>query len=173
MTYPKPSPTHDDDDADEASSLLTIITASPAPSLGQNGVSATKKKNGGVLMQAMIATSCFFLSTITVIYSGGSGSSNTNRTDGTSEALLLGQNQAASMVYDPTQDFCFEDKANLGKYCWGRGNEFPCGHWKGVSGQGSGYCGPYCDDVPFLHVYTDFQRFYLNSLGSADLLRGC
>ena len=45
MTYQKQTQTHDDDNADEASSLLAIVTASPTPSfsLGQEGMPATKK----------------------------------------------------------------------------------------------------------------------------------
>ena len=81
MTYQKPTPNYDnaDADADEASSLLTIVTASRAPSfsLGQGGgVPATKKKNG-VPMRTMIATTCFFLGTLAVIYGRSNSSSST------------------------------------------------------------------------------------------------
>ena len=93
---------------------------------------ATKKKDGVPTMRVMIATACFLLATLAVLYSDGSGSPG-----------------VALMVYDPIQDYCFEDKANLGKYCWGRINEFPYGHWKGVNDRGSGDCGEYC--YSFIH----------------------
>ena len=95
MTNQKPTKTHDD----EASLLLTSVTASPAPSfsLGQDGV-ATKKKNGGVPRRMMIVTTvCVFLGTLAVLYGGRGGRSHI-RSDGTLEALLLGHN------YDPNSD---------------------------------------------------------------------
>ena len=72
------------DNVDEASSLLSVVIASPAPSSSsrQDTVATTKKKNGGVPMRTrtMIVTTCFLLGTIAAVYYGGSGSSNTNRT---------------------------------------------------------------------------------------------
>jgi len=93
MTYHNPTHTHDNDTAEEASSLLTIVTASPDPSLslGQEGgdVPAIKKKNGGVPMRLMIATTtCILLGTLAVLY-GGRSSSHTS-SGGISVDLLLG-----------------------------------------------------------------------------------
>ena len=104
---------------------------------------ATKKKKIGVPMRAMIATLCFLLGTLAVLYSGGRGRSNTNRTGGTVEALLLGQNQDAPVVYDPIQDFCFKDNANANKYCWYTHDYFPFGNWVGWDAA-YGQCGDKC-----------------------------
>ena len=125
-----------DDNADEASLLLLTVAG---------GVSATKKTHG-VSMRAMIAT-CFVLlvlGTLAVLYSGGSGSGNTNRTDGSSEALLLDHNQAAPYVYDPKRYYCNTDTDNPGKYCWFPTDKLPCGNWKGEDGHGYNDCGPLC-----------------------------
>ena len=73
MTNQKPTKTYND----EASLLLTSVTASPVPSFsfGQGvGVPATKKKKNVPTMRAMIVTTCFLLGTLAVIY-GGSHSS--------------------------------------------------------------------------------------------------
>ena len=155
MTYQKPA--HNDDNADEASSLLTIVTAAPAPSfsLGQDGEAKQKKKNGVPTMRAMIATTCFFLGTLAVIYSGR-GSSTNNPTEGTLEAFLPGPNYdpygnpgialAPPAVYDPSGDFCFGDNPNDNKYCWFPTDRFPypAGQWGGNSDRGAGDCGPLC-----------------------------
>ena len=104
MTYPnaiqKQDDDDDDDNVDEASSLLTIATAAPSFSFGQDGgeVPTTKKKKNGVPLRLMIATVCFLLGTLAVLYSGGRGSSRHNNTHlpgGTSETLLLRHSQAA------------------------------------------------------------------------------
>ena len=111
MTYPNAIQKQDDDDddddnVDEASSLLTIATAAPSFSFGQDGgeVPTTKKKNDGVPLRLMIATVCFLLGTLAMIYGGGRGSSsssnNTHLTGGISEALLLRHNQAAGIYMD-------------------------------------------------------------------------
>ena len=127
------SQTHNDDNVDEASSLLTIVPVSSAPSfsLSQNGVAS--KKNGAPMMRAVIATTCFLLGTLAVLFSGGSGSSSSNTASSgvLSVALLLGQNQAAS-VYDPSHDWCFTDHDNPGKLCWYPIHRYPCGSWGGV-----------------------------------------
>ena len=145
MTYQKL--THDDDNVDEASSLLTIVTVSPAPSfsLSQNGVAS--KKNGAPMMRAVIATTCFLLGTLAVLFSGGSGSSSSNTASSgvLSVALLLGQNQAAS-VYDPSHDWCFKDNDNDGKYCWFPTHNYPCGNWGGWDAAYDN-CGPKCTTV--------------------------
>ena len=85
---------------------------------------------------------CVVLGTLAVMISGSRGS-NSNRSstassdDISSAALLRG--------YDPSQDFCFKDNDNDGKYCWyptdGLG---PCGNWKGEGGHGSNDCGQKC-----------------------------
>ena len=106
MTYHIPTHTHDNDTAEEAAPLLTLVPASPAPALsfgqheGGDVAPATKKKNGGVPRRLMIATSCILLVTLAVLYGGRgrSSSNNIHRTDGTSEALLLGHTQAALEV---------------------------------------------------------------------------
>ena len=108
MTYQTTSANNDN--AEEASSLLTIVTASPDPS------SAIKKKNGGFPMRLMIATACFFLGTLTVVIYRGRGRSHTS-SGGISADLLLGQNQDEE--YAPGgYDKCYRDKDNPGKYCW-------------------------------------------------------
>ena len=141
MTYQKPNQTHDDDNADanEASSLLLPVAGGAG-----GGVPTIKKKNGGP-MRAMIATCCL-LGTLAVIY-GGRGSS---RSGGLSAALFLGHNQAAPVVYDPSQDFCFADNDNADKYCWYPTDNFPVGNWAGVTcagGHGCAQCGPQCTSV--------------------------
>ena len=133
MTYQKL--THNDDNADEASSLFLAVAG--------GGVPATKKKKNGVPMRAMIAT-CFLLGTLAVLYYGR-GRSNTNHTDGTSKALLLGQNQAAP-VYNPDHDFCFADTDNPGKYCWFCFDNLPVGNWKGEGGHVYNDCGDMCTE---------------------------
>ena len=146
MTYQKPSQHYDDNaDANESSSLfLTVADASPPSSAFGHDGEATTKKNG-VPVRAMIATTCFVLGTLAVLYYGGS--SNTHRTDGTSEALLLGQNQAAPALYGENKDYCFADNDNPGKYCWYPTDNFPVGNWAGVGGHGDDNCGPQCTDV--------------------------
>ena len=154
MTSQKLTPNYDN--ADEASSLLTIATASPAPSfsLRPDGV-ATTKKNGVPTMRAMIATACFLLGTLAVLYSGGRGSNrhnNTHLTGGISAALVLGQNQAASVydpckpaLYAPATDICFADKDNAGKYCWYTDDHsLPYGNWKVDGKHGNNNCGEQC-----------------------------
>jgi len=158
MTYPNATPPkhNDDDNFDEASSLLTIATAAPTSSVsfGQEGMPAKKKKkNGGAPMRAMIATTCFFLGILAVIYGGsGSSSNNTHRTDGTTEALLLGQNQAAleyPSYYDPSTDFCFWD-ADANILCWippfKNCSPYPRRQWRDISDRalGVGNCGDRC-----------------------------
>ena len=108
MTYQNPTHTHDNDTAEEAAPLLTLVPASPAPALsfghegGGDVAPATKKKNdGGVSIRTLIVTTCILLGTLAVVLSGGRGrrsSNNIHRTDGTSEALLLGRTQAALEV---------------------------------------------------------------------------
>ena len=153
MTYQNLTEKHDDN-ADEASPLLL-----------------TKKKHG-VSMRAMIATTCFFLGSLAVIYYGrgssssSSSSNNTNRHDGTSAALLLDHNQAATQVYDPSQDDCYADADNAGKYCYFPCREYnivnnhyvlnnkcpvtvceyavPCGNWNRVTDAEDDNCGIPC-----------------------------
>ena len=134
MTYQTPTQTHDYDTAEEASSLLTSVTGS-------------KKKNGVPTIQAMIGT-CLLLGTISVIYYGGSDSSNStfHHAADTSEAFLLRHNQAAPGVYDPKQDFCFKDTDNAGKYCWYPEDKSPYGNWVGDGGHGYSDCGLKCTD---------------------------
>ena len=108
MTYHIPTHTHDNDTAEEAAPLLTLVPASPAPALsfgqhegGGDGAPATKKNDGGVSIRTLIVTTCILLGTLAVVLSGGRGrrsSNNIHRTDGTSEALLLGHTQAALEV---------------------------------------------------------------------------
>ena len=158
MTYQNPTLHYEDNaDADESSSLfLTVADASPPSSLRQDGVAATKKKNGVPTMRTMIAT-CFLLVTIAVLYYGrgsSSRSSNTHRTDGTSAALLLGHNQAALVYYDPyydpSQDYCFMEQYGDGKYCWYPTEDYisPVGTWTAVTGRGFDSCGPECPAPP-------------------------
>ena len=78
MTYQQRTQTHNDDDTvEEASSLLTSVTASPAParsfSFGQGGggVPATQKKNG-----VSMRTTSVLLGTLAVIYGGRDSSSH-------------------------------------------------------------------------------------------------
>ena len=147
MTYQQPNPNYDNAVADEASSLLTVVTASPASS-------STKKKIGVPMMRAVIAT-WFLLGTLAVIYDGGSSSSNVNGTDGTSEALLLGHNQAALEVYEPyydpdNGDYCFfQLYARYDNYCWYPSRIFPVGNWKDVTtDRPYDSCGPVCPAPP-------------------------
>ena len=132
MTYQTPTQTHDVDNIDEASSLLTIMTASPAPSsaVRQDGVASTKKENDGVPMRTMIVTTCFVLGTIAVIY-GGSGSSSNN----------------GDVLYDSSTDYCFKS-TTVDQYCWYPTDRFPKGPWKGVSGVGDNHCGLMCNQFP-------------------------
>ena len=58
-------------------------------------------------------------------------------------------------VYDPTQDFCFTDNENPGKYCWYPDN-FPVGNWKGVNGRGVNDCGSKCTKVYMFDPNRDF-----------------
>ena len=148
MTYQKSTQHYDDNaDADESSSLfLTVATASPSFSLGHDGEATTKKN--GVPVRAMIATCIFLLGTLVVLYSGGSGSSN--RTAGTSEALLLGHTQAAP-YYEEKKDYCFKDNDNVNTYCWYPTDIIPFGNWAGVLGHGDGNCGPQCP-TSTLHI---------------------
>ena len=107
MTYQKTFPNNDN--AEEASSLLTIVTASPAPALafgqheGGDVAPATKKKNGGVPRRLMIATSCILLVTLAVLYGGrGRSSSSHTRSGGSIAAdLLRGHTQAPEELYAP------------------------------------------------------------------------
>ena len=146
VTYQKQTQTHDDDNVDEASSLLTIATAAPSSSssssLRQDGV-ATTKKNGVPTMRAVIAT-CILLGTLAVIYSGCRSSS---RSGGLSAALFFGYNQAAPVVYDPSQDFCFADDDNDDKYCWYPDDRLPSGNWYSVTDRGYNDCGSMCTSV--------------------------
>ena len=151
MTYQKPIPNYDNNaDADAASSLiLTIVTASPAPSfsLGQEGgAPATQKKNGVPTMRAMIVTTCFLLGTLAVIY-GGRGSSSSHTRSGDLAAELLRKADDTSYNYDPTSDFCFTDTDTAGKYCWYPTDNRPCGNWKGEGGHGYNDCGRKCTRV--------------------------
>ena len=90
MTNQKPTKTYDD----EASLLLTSVTAAPAPSFsfGQGGggrVPATKKMNVPT-MRAMIVTFCFLLGTLAMIYSGSrGGSSNISSTANTGTVAVV------------------------------------------------------------------------------------
>ena len=155
MTYQKTSPNNDN--AEEESSLLTIVTASPDPSLsfGQEGgdVPATKKKNGGVPMRLMIATTCILLGTLAVLY-GGRSSSHT-RSGGLAADLLRSQNQAPELYAPGGYDKCYRDKDNPGKYCWhdsrfmgGCGScwPFPMEQWEiDPNPHGNNNCGQLCD----------------------------
>ena len=177
MTYQTTTQTHDCDTVEEASSLLTSVTGSPAPSFpfgqgggGGGGVSARKKKNRVPSTRALIVT-CLLLGTVAVIYYGGSGSSNTNfqRADDTSEALLLRHNQAAP-VYDPSQAFCFKDRDNDDKYCWYSTDNFPVGNWEGFTcagGHGCAQCGPKCTSV-----YPSGQTSGLAPDGKTSVISG-
>ena len=162
MTYQKLNPNYDnadadaDADADESSLLvLTAVDVSPSFSLGQDGVAT--KKNHGVRMIVVVAI-CFLLGTMAVIHQGSSNS----RAVGSSDALLLRQNQAApvfnpsqgtyylaptSELYAPnTSNVCFKDKDNAGKYCWytQKGSE-PYGNWEvDPNPHGNNNCGPMC-----------------------------
>ena len=169
MTYQKQNQTHDDDNVDEASSLLTIVTASPSsPSclFGPGGGVPARRKKNSIPIRAVIAT-CGLLGTLVVMCSGGSGSRSNASSDGTSEALLLGQNQAALevyepypdlpgsnydpcwapwCVYDPSTDYCFKDihtGAPKNLYCWYPIDRFPYprGQWRRIGGPGA------CDDI--------------------------
>ena len=143
MTYQQPSPTHDDDnDADEASSLLLTVA-------GGGGEAPSTKKKHGLPMRAVVAT-CVLLGTLAVLSSplrrGSNRHNDTHLTGGIAAALFLDNNQAATPVYDPTQDFCFADTDNPGKYCWYFKDCLPVGNWKGEDGHGSGNCGKQCTE---------------------------
>ena len=58
--------------------------------------------------------------------------------------LLLGNNPAAPVVYNPKQHYCYTDKDNAGKYCWYLEDKLPYGNWKGEGGHGYNDCGPEC-----------------------------
>ena len=49
-------------------------------------------------------------------------------------------------VFDPSQDFCFKDTDNAGKYCWYPEIKFPVGNWK-AGARGYNDCGPQCTSV--------------------------
>ena len=164
MTYHIPTHTHDNDTAEEAAPLLTLVPASPAPALsfgqhegGGDGAPATKKNDGGVSIRTLIVTTCILLGTLAVVLSGGRGrrsSNNIHRTDGTSEALLLGHTQAALEVYepyyDPSQNYCFSEQYGFGRYCWypTAGYTYPTGTWNAVTDRGYDSCGPVCPAPP-------------------------
>ena len=59
-------------------------------------------------------------------------------------------------MYDPTQDFCYTDRDNHGKYCWYFRDSFPVGHWEGVTGRGYNDCGPKCTKVYTFDPTRDF-----------------
>ena len=100
---------------------------------------ATKKKKIGVPVRAMVATACFLLGTLAVLYYGGRGSSGSSKT-ASSGGILADLLQG----YDPNQDFCFADTDNPGKYCWYCYDARPYGNWKGEGGRGYGDCGKKC-----------------------------
>ena len=76
MTNQNRTQKHDNNNANEASSLLLTVAG------GGGGVAATQKKHG-VSRRAMIATMCFLLGTLAVIYVGrGSSSSNNSNSRG-------------------------------------------------------------------------------------------
>ena len=50
-------------------------------------------------------------------------------------------------LYDPSQDYCFTDKDNVGKYCWSPIDLVPYhGNWEGDGKHGNNNCGPMCTD---------------------------
>merc|ERR1719162_1785832 len=107
------------------------------------------------MMRAVVAT-CVLLGTLTVLSSplrrGSNRHNDTHLTGGIAAALFHRMNiQAATPVYDPTQDFCFADTDNPGKYCWDIKDcsPYPKEQWKGVSGHGFGNCGKQCTKFNF------------------------
>ena len=52
-------------------------------------------------------------------------------------------------MYDPSQDYCFSDKDNVGKYCWCQLDYLPEGNWEGKGGRGYIYndCGLLCTKI--------------------------
>ena len=138
MTDQKPpTPKYDDNTVEEASSLLLFGQGG-----GGGGVPVRTKKHGvSTITRTMVVTTCVVLGTLAMLYYGGRGSSsNTASSDGIAADLLRG--------YDPSQDFCFKDEDNDGKYCWyptdGLG---PCGNWKGEGGHGYNDCGRKCTKI--------------------------
>ena len=112
MTYQNPTPNYDNADADsEASSLLTVVAASPSPSFSSGRPDRVATKKNGAPMVAVVATCFLLLGTIAVIYQGNSNS----RAVDLSDALLLRQNP---LYATGTSDVCYKDKDNAGKYCW-------------------------------------------------------
>ena len=101
----------------------------------------TKKHGVSTITRTMVVTTCVVLGTLAMLYYGGRGSSsNTASSDGIAADLLRG--------YDPSQDFCFKDEDNDGKYCWYPTDSLPEGQfWKGVDTQGNNNCGPKCTSV--------------------------
>ena len=71
------------------------------------------------------------------------------------------------VLYDPSQDFCYKDKDNVGKYCWYPTDNFPCGNWKGEGGRGYNDCGPKCTTV---YKYDPSQDFCFNVLRTQIIL---
>ena len=68
--------------------------------------------------------------------------------------------------YDPSQDYCFADKENAGKYCWYTRDYTPCGggsnsgNWNGEGGHAYNDCGPECAQVKIVDGRC-FQTKYL------------
>ena len=99
MTYQKPYQPHDD----EASLLLTTVTASPAPSFlfgqgGDGGGVPGTKKNGVPTMRAMIAAGVL-LGTLAVIYSGSRGGGGSSSTaDSGTVAVVTSDDSCATEV---------------------------------------------------------------------------
>ena len=144
MTYQQLIQIHDDDNADESSSLLLTVADASPPSFafGQDGVATTKKKTN-VPMRLMIATTCFVLGTLAVIYYDGSDSTSSSNTVNLGAALL-------DDVYDPSSDFCFKDNENANNYCWYRRGYWPVGNWQWATcagGHGCAQCGSKCTEV--------------------------
>ena len=51
-------------------------------------------------------------------------------------------------VYDPSQDYCFSDKDNVGKYCWCQLDYLLSeGNWEGKGGRGYNDCGLLCTKI--------------------------
>merc|ERR1712028_173060 len=94
----------------------------------------TKKKNG-VPMRLMIATTCFVLGTLAVIYYDGSDSTSSSNTVNLGAALL-------DDVYDPSSDFCFKNNEERHENCWYPKDDFPVGNWDGVICLGGRGCYP-------------------------------
>ena len=156
MTYQQPPQTHNHDDTvEEASSLLTSVTASPAPSFsfgpGGGGGPATQMKNGGPTMRATIGTTCVLLGTLAMMYGRGHTPAapmpRPLRAEDSAAALLRGHTRAAPPVYDPSWDmYCFKgnDFLNEGKHCWYPTHIYPDGDWKQDNSRGKNNCGSKC-----------------------------